>query len=195
MANYVPPPGMTVPVQTTGRFSAPYNGKGGKLQGLELTASLPLDLFTDALRGFGFVASASFTDSNIKIRDPESASSVGSGDISLPGLSDRVYNLTAYYERNGFEARISQRKRSDFIGEIGNFAGNRTLRYVVGEDITDAQVGYAFGEESSLHGLSLLLQVSNLGNSSYRTYADSKDRPLEHIEWGRTYLLGLNYRF
>ncbi|MGH8063302.1 MAG: TonB-dependent receptor, partial [Pseudoxanthomonas sp.] len=154
VADFVPPPGMTVPVQTTGKFTAPYNGKGGKLQGLELTASLPLDLFTDALEGFGVVASASFNDSSIKILAPENQSSVGSGEITLPGLSDRVYNLTAYYERNGFEARVSQRKRSDFIGEIGNFSGERTLRYVVGEDITDAQVGYAFGENSSLKGLS-----------------------------------------
>ena len=95
------------------------------------------------------MASASFNDSNIEIRDPESASSVGSGDIALPGLSKRVYNLTAYYERNGFEARINQRRRSDFIGEIGNFAGNRTLRYVVGENITDAQISYTFGEAAA----------------------------------------------
>jgi len=194
VADYVPPPG-TQPAQTIGDFTAPQNGQGGKLQGLELTASLPLDLFVDALEGFGIVASASFTDSNIKIRDPESSSSVGSGDISLPGLSDRVYNLTAYYERNGFEARVSQRRRSDYIGEIGNFAGNRTLRYVVGENITDAQVSYAFGDGTSLAGLSLLLQVSNLTNEAYQTYAGTKDRPLEHIEWGRTYLVGLNYRF
>ncbi|RYY22286.1 MAG: TonB-dependent receptor, partial [Sphingomonadales bacterium] len=137
----------------------------------------------------------SFTDSNIKIRDPDSASSVGSGDITLPGLSKRVYNLTAYYERNGFEARISQRRRSDYIGEIANFNGNRTLRYVVGENITDAQISYSFGENSSLDGLSLLLQASNLTDESYRTYAGQKDRPLEHIEWGRTYLLGVRYRF
>ena len=32
-------------------------------------------------------------------------------------------------------------------------------------------------------------------NESYRTYATSKDRPLENIEWGRTILLGVNYRF
>ena len=119
---------------------------------------------------------------------------VGSGDISLPGLSDRVYNLTAYYENGGFEARVSQRKRSDFIGEIGNFAGARTLRYVVGEDLVDAQVSYAFGDQS-LAGLSLLFQVSNITNSSYQTYAGTRDRPLENIEWGRTYLVGANYKF
>jgi iron complex outermembrane receptor protein len=185
----------TGPISPTGNYSRPVNGQGGRLSGLELTASVPLEQFTPALEGFGITASASFNDSSIKIRDPESASSVGGGDIDLPGLSKRVYNFTAYYERAGFEARVSQRKRSDFIGEIGNFNGNRTLRYVVGEDIVDAQMGYTFGE-GSLKGLGLLLQVSNLTNSAYRTYfSGSKDRPLEYIEWGRTYLIGLNYKF
>ncbi len=194
LVGYVPPPG-SAPVKTTGRMSAPFNGKGGMLQGLELTASLPLDMVWEPLRGFGIVASASFTDSSIEILAPENSSSVGNAPISLPGLSDRVYNFTAYYERNGFEVRVNNRRRSDFIGEIGNFAGERTLRYVVGENITDAQVSYSFGENSSLKGLSLLLQASNLGNEDYRTYAGSKDRPLETVEWGRTVLLGASYKF
>lgn len=195
LASYVPPPGMVAPVLQTGTFSSPQNGKGGTLRGLELTASLPLDMFTDALRGFGVQASATFNDSDIEILDPESASSVGSDPIALPGLSDRVYNFTAYFERNGFEARVSQRRRSDFIGEIGNFNGNRTLRYVVGENVTDAQVSYTFSDSSSMAGLTLLLQGTNLTNEPYRTYAGTTDRPLEYVEWGRTYMLGLNYKF
>jgi len=195
LASYVPPPGMVAPVLQYGTFSSPQNGKGGTLRGLELTASLPLDMLTPVLRGFGVQASATFNDSDIQILDPESASSVGSDPISLPGLSDRVYNLTAYFERDGFEARISQRRRSDFIGEIGNFNGNRTLRYVVGENVTDAQVSYTFSDSSSLAGLTLLLQGTNLTNEPYRTYAGSTDRPLEYVEWGRTYMLGVNYKF
>ncbi|WP_058835249.1 TonB-dependent receptor [Luteimonas abyssi] len=194
LADFEPQPG-SAPVQAIGDFSAPYNGNGGTLRGLELTASLPFELFSERVRGFGIVASASFNDSDISIRDPESASSVGDGDISLPGLSDRVYSLTAYYERGGFEARVSQRRRSDFIGEIGNFDGNRTLRYVVGENITDAQIGYTFADTGAWSGLSLLLQVSNLTDEAYQTYAGTRDRPLEYLKWGRTYLLGLNYRF
>ncbi|GAA5083058.1 TonB-dependent receptor [Lysobacter panacisoli] len=194
VASYVPGPNEPA-TQTTGNFTAPYNGKGGMLQGIELSASLPLDLFWEPLEGFGIIASASFNDSDIEILDPESASSVGSDPISLPGLSDEVYNLTAYYERSGFEARVSQRKRSDFIGEIGNFDGNRTLRYVVGEDQVDAQISYTFGENSALAGLTLLAEASNLTNSPYQTYAGSKDRPLEYIEWGRTYLVGASYKF
>lgn len=194
VANYVPGPNEP-PTQKTGNFSAPFNGKGGNLKGLELSASVPLNMLTPALDGFGVLGSASFNDSSVTIRSPENASSVGDGPISLPGLSKRVYNLTAYYEKNGFGARISERKRSDFIGEIGNFNGARTLRYVVGENIFDAQIDYTFGESSSLHGLSLQLQASNLTNAPYRTYAGSKDRPLEYIKWGRTYLLGATYKF
>jgi iron complex outermembrane recepter protein len=177
-----------------GQFTAPFNGKGGKLQGLELTASLPLRMLAPALDGFGVQVSASFNDSNIKVKDPESASSVGDGEIGLPGLSKTNYNLTGYYEKAGFEARLSYRQRSDFIGEIGNFNGARTLRYVVGESVLDAQVGYAFNS-GSLKGLSLLLQVNSLNDPAYRTYAGTKDRPLEYAKYGRTYLLGASYKF
>ena len=141
------------------------------------------------------MASASFNDSDIQILDPESASSVGSDPIMLPGLSKRVYNFTAYYENSGFEVRLNQRKRSDFIGEIGNFAGVRTLRYVEGEDVLDAQVSYSFGDGNALQGLSVYLQGSNLTNSKYHTYAGTKDRPLETIEWGKSWQVGLSYRF
>jgi iron complex outermembrane recepter protein len=193
IAGYVPPPG-NPPAQAIGTLTAPYNGKGGKLQGIELSASIPFNLFSTALQGFGIQASASITDSNIKIKDPESSSSVGSGEISLPGLSKNVSNLTFYYENKGFEARISQRKRSDYIGEIGNFAGSRTLRYVVGESVVDAQLGYTFNE-GTFKGLGLLLQANNLTDTGYQTYAETKDRPLEYIKWGRTILLGATYKF
>ena len=62
------------------------------------------------------------------------------------------------------------------------------------ENITDLQLGYNFNE-GSLKGLSLLFQVNNLTNAAYQTYAGTKDRPLEYTKWGRTYLLGANYKF
>ncbi|MNV02113.1 TonB-dependent Receptor Plug Domain protein [compost metagenome] len=188
------PPGVVV--DKTGTYTAPFNGNGGSLRGAELTASLPLDMFFDGLRGFGIVASASFNDSDISILpDPATTSSVGSEPIMLPGLSKRVYNFTAYYENSGFEVRLNQRRRSDFIGEIGNFNGARTLRYVKGEDVLDAQVGYSFADGTMFKGLSLFLQASNLTNSKYETYAGSEDRPLETVEWGRSYQVGVNYKF
>lgn len=188
-------PGTTV--ASRGKYTAPQNGNGGRLSGVELSASLPLRMLTPALDGFGVVASASFNNSNIKIdlsQEGDNRGSLGTANITLPGLSKRVYNLTAYYEARGFEVRVSQRRRSDFIGEIGDFAANRKLRYVEGENITDLQVGYNF-TSGSLNGLSLLLQVNNLTNAAYKTYTESKDRPLEYVKWGRTVLAGANYKF
>ena len=186
-----------VGIATTGKYSAPTNGTGGKLSGVELTASLPLELLTPALKGFGVVASASFNRSSIKIdlsQEGDNAGSLGTASIGLPGLSKQVYNLTGYYEKDGFEARVSLRKRSDFIGEIGDFANNRKLRYVVGEEIVDAQIGYSFNT-GQLKGLNLLFQVNNLTDAAYQTYTGTTDRPLEYVKWGRSYLLGANYKF
>jgi outer membrane receptor protein involved in Fe transport len=152
---------------------------------------MPLNLVTPVLDGFGVAASATFSDSSIAIQDP--SSNIGK-DIPLPGLSKRVTNVTVYYEKAGFETRVSQRRRSDFVGEIGNFAADRTLRYVVGENVIDFQVGYNF-ETGSLKGLGLMLQVNNVTNAAYETYAGRPDQPLEYQKYGRTVLLGANYKF
>lgn len=70
---------------------------------------------------FGLTANLSLTNSAISIKD----SRFGSQSVPLPGLSKSVANITAYYEKNGYSARISQRRRSDFVGEIGG-AADRT---------------------------------------------------------------------
>jgi hypothetical protein len=59
----------------------------------------------------------------------------------------------------------------------------------------DFQMGYAF-QGGSLEGLSLLLQVNNLENEPFRGSFDGRDdRPREFFEYGRTYLVGVNYKF
>jgi TonB-dependent receptor len=172
-------------------YTAPYNGNGGNLKGLELSASLPLNMVSKALDGFGISASTTYTDSKITIEDP--SGSIGQ-HIPLPGLSKRVSNLTAYYEKAGFEARVSQRKRSDFVGEIGNFSNDRALRYVVGENIIDLQVGYTF-ENGPMKGLGFVVQVNNLRNAAYETYNGDRSQQLEYQKYGRTLLAGVNYKF
>ena len=44
--------------------------------------------------------------------------------------------------------------------------------------------------------LSFMLEIQNLTNEEYSTYADKdKRRPIETTKWGQSYLLGLNYTF
>ena len=174
-----------------GSYTAPFNGKSGSLKGLEFSASVPFDLISPLLSGFGITASTSVTTSGIVIQDP--SSQVGA-NIPLPGLSKNVSNVTFYYEKSGFSARVSQRTRSDFVGEITTYDGSRVLKYVVGESVVDGQVGYSFNE-GKLKGLGFTLQVNNINNAAYRTYSGTRDKPLDYIKYGRTVLLGANYKF
>ena len=149
-------------------------------------------MFAPSLEGFGAVASYSYTDSNIAVRG--SISSLPAGNIPLPGLSDNVWSATLYYEKHGFSARVAGRYRSEYIGEVTNFANERGFRYVQDDMIVDAQLSYEFGE-GSLKGLQVLVQANNMTNEPYIAYSQIEDRVLDFQEYGSQYLFGLNYRF
>ena len=182
------PTGGVVPVISQGLSSSPDNGEGGWIQGVEFALSTPFDIFHPALEGFGFIFSASATDSEIQ-PDPTQP------PTALPGLSETVVNGTVYYERDGFQARVSSRYRSDFLGEVAGFGNGRTLRSVAAENVIDAQIGYEF-QSGPLEGLSILAQANNLTDEPFKTFENGDERrTIDYQSYGRTYLVGLNYRY
>jgi iron complex outermembrane recepter protein len=184
----VVPPNQTKPASDIGEFETQANGQGGSLQGVELAVSLPLQLVANVLDGFGVQASYAYVDSKI--------APFGPGDTRpLPGLSPNTYNLTAYYEKHGFSARISTRIRDGFVGEVTGFGADRTFEYVKKEKVTDLQLGYEF-QSGPAKGLSVLFQVNNLGNEPYVEYYNNDlTQTKQYTKYGKTYLLGVNYKF
>ena len=181
------PTGGVTPVINQGVVSAPDNGEGGYISGVEFALSVPFDIVLPALEGFGMQASVSQTSSEIK---PD-----GNAATPLPGLSETVANLTVYYEANGFQARVSNRYRSDFLGEVAGFGNGRTLRSVAAENVVDAQVGYEF-QAGPLEGASVLFQVNNLTDEPFKTFQNGDERQvIDYQTYGRTFLIGLNYRY
>ena len=182
------PTGGEIPVINQGVIGAPDNGNGGYIQGVEFSLSMPLEMVTPALEGFGFFVSASYTDSEVQPDETQAPT-------TLPGLSETVANATAYYERYGFQARVSARYRSDFLGEVAGFGNGRTLRSVGEETVVDAQIGYEF-QSGPAEGLSILAQVNNLTDEPFYTFENGDERRIiDHQSYGRTFLVGLNYRF
>jgi TonB-dependent receptor len=180
-----------VPITSTGFLTVPLNGAGGRLDGVELTASLPLDLMTDVLSGFGVILSASQTNSSITVKG--AVSGIPSSSIALPGLSKTVWSAAGYYEKYGFSARIATRYRSNYIGEIDDFSGTRALEYVRHEQITDFQTGYEF-QQGPVKGLSILFQVNNLTNTPFIDYSGNPSRVRDYETFGRDFFFGFNYR-
>jgi iron complex outermembrane receptor protein len=190
-AGLVVPPGTPpefIPSSTLGVVRAPLNGEGGTLKGFEYALSIPFSMLWEPLEGFGM--QASYTDSSTSIQPggPETAG-------PLPGFSKYTSNVTLYYERFGFSVRASRRSRSEFLGEVQGFGGDRTQVFFEGEAVLDLQLGYQI-QSGTLKDLSFLFQVSNLGDEPFRSNFDGiDDRPRQYFEYGRNYLFGVNYRF
>ena len=175
------------PFLNEGLVSRPQNGEGGELYGIEFSISIPGEMLTPTLTGFGAVFNASATESSI------STNPSVPDESRLPGLSEEVVNATLYYERYGFSARVSSTFRSDFLQRIQGLGGLNN-RMVKAEQIVSAQVGYRF-QSGSLAGLNVFLQGQNLTDRVRHVYFERDPRLANSFNlYGRTFLFGASYR-
>jgi len=163
------------------------NGNGGYVNGIEFTASIPFSLFSDTLDGFGFIASASKNRSKIVINGDETP---------IPGLSTKVINSTLYYEKYGFSARVSNRYRDDFVGEVPAFDATLSLNNVSAESLLDAQIGYSF-QSGFAKGLSVSLSGTNLTDEPFvlNTLDTTPYNLIKYQNYGAVYALAVSYVF
>jgi iron complex outermembrane receptor protein len=185
------PPG-NVPSSPIGQFSGPVNTHGGHIYGIEAAGTLPFDLFTKALSGFGLTGGFGYTET--KVKDFAGRVTV------IPGYSKYVGNLTVYYEADGFSLRGSMRYRSGFLGDFSLFSGGLDRQQVLAETVYDAQVGYDFPATSALHGLSLYVQGQNLTDTRSATVADVNGAAfpgawLKYQTYGRRVVGGFTLKF
>lgn len=201
--------GPNTPLPTTGPFAGssvgfltqPVNGEGGNMHGFELSVNLPGRMLSGWLDGFGTQVSHSHTASSVKLptsgfvspqNSPVFAGQVG--EIGLPGLSKNVTTLRLYYEKAGFQLAWAAHRRSDFIGQILDYRSDSQFTFIKQETIIGAQVGYEF-QGGWLKGLSVLLQGHNLTNAPFQEYTTDRNIVTNKVVYGKTYRLGLNYRY
>ncbi len=178
-----------LPPTTTGTGKGKVNGGDGTLWGYELSATLPLNMLSEHLDGFGIIASYTGVESDMKDQNGD--------DYELPGLSESITSATFYYDKNGFSARASMRKRDAFKGDVYGLGFNTVQVDIVGETIVDAQIGYDFGEGGfeNLEGLSIFLQAYNLTEEPFTSLqGDNALQVRDYQDYGSTYLLGFSYK-
>jgi iron complex outermembrane receptor protein len=183
-------PGFAGTVNSTqGFLTAWTDTTTGSIDGFEVTGVLPGRLISPVLDGFGISVSGSFLDSSL-----DSASD--NSPIVVPGLSEQIVNATVFYEKSGFQARVSVRDRDDFLGERFGTSFTRNFTTVIGATLWDAQVSYDFGEAGfeSLDGLAVSFQAQNLSDEPYIT-VDGSGNVQDYQRFGRTFLLNARYKF
>ncbi len=173
---------------TLGTVSGPTNDGHGYVKGIQATLNLPFGLIAQPLDGFGVILTGNRTKSSLVF-------SGNSSPITVPGLSKWVANGTLYYQHSGFEARISDSYRSNFLGEVSGISATRVEQTLKGGSTYDAQVSYTF-ESGRFKGLTLIAQGSNLSNKIFTTFQNNDPRQVQTWErYGRTYSLGVSYKF
>jgi len=173
------------PATFLGVVSSKADGLEGFVRGYELQTNLPFHLFSDALEGFGVNASIALYDGKLD----------NGGEV--PGLSEEAYQSTVYWERGGFQARVSWTKRDKFSTETPQLSLALTPTVDQGAELIDAQIAYDFGLGGfdRLDGLTISLQGQNLTDEdTLQTDSDSR-QVTKWQSFGANYLLGINYKF
>jgi len=180
-----------VNLDPVGDFTAPTNGTGGNVRGIELAFTQTFDSLPAPFNGLGISANYSYTSSSITLPDTQSGRQ--GETITLPGLSRNVLNATIFYAYEGFETRLGYRFRDEFISRQRGIG--EQLPITDSEEVLDYQASYEFGENSALSGTTVLFQVNNITDEPVTTYFNSPEQLSSLGFFGRQYFLGLSYSF
>ncbi len=170
---------------TSGTVTMPVNGGQGSIYGLELSGQYAFD------NGFGFAANYTYTQSTSALHDDFSA------HLPIPDVAAHAATATVYYEKYGFDGRLSYSWRSKAVnGGIGgstfpvtdSSTGNQKSLgvFVAPYGELDAQVSYNFNENYSV-----TLSAQNLTDEAYHTYLQFPNQPYTYDDSGTRYFFGL----
>ena len=148
---------LTVPVNTS-----------GTVKGFELSYEQPI------FGNFGVAANYTYADSK------------ESSGAPLVGASKNTYNLSAYFENDRFNARISYNYRSSFYSGLDR----STAFYQAAVDNVAASLGYKINEN-----FSVTFDAHNLNNAKLKYYALNEDQPRSIYQSGRQYYLNARVKF
>jgi iron complex outermembrane receptor protein len=160
----------------------PINATGAyKVSGVELVAIVPFGLFYEPLKGFGVNANYTILDSSL----------TGQSIIGIPtppvGLADKAYNITAYYENDRFQARVSYNYKDKYVEGIG-YEMYPIWRSGYGQ--TDISVSYNLNDR-----IQIGLEGINVTDEVTKGYTMDPSFPTMNEKSGRRFSLGLRMNF
>jgi len=191
----------TLPAGSTynGFITQTVNGSGGNIKGIELAGSMPFDMLTRYLSGFGASASYSVTSSSVQLPNLLGLSPTqtvpATGNMSMPGLSKRNAKAILYFEKWGFSAFAAENYRSTYVGSVANSAigGYPTLTTIKGSSWVSAQVGYEI-QSGYAKGLAIRFEGNNLNDPTY-TQLNQDGSVNSQTKTGHQYILMLSYKY
>lgn len=188
-------------------FTGITNGGDGRIFGFEVAAQLQLEPCTESLRlpdfmgGFGVSANLTYNDSEVT---KPAVGDVPARKVRLPGTSDWVYNLGAYYEKYGLSLRLQYQRRSTWLDGYADDLTDAGDTYWAADDELDFSARYAITKNFEVY-----FDASNLLNKPGRRYSEpgnlltATGTPTPHTDiytieyerFGRRYAAGVRVNF
>jgi len=194
-------------------FSGITNGGSGRVFGMEAAAQFQLEPYVsdlglpDWMGGFGITANATYNDSEVTkpaVRDAAGAIISPERKVPLPGTSQVVYNVGAYYEKYGLSLRLQYQNRTTWADGFADNLDSAGDTYWGEDDELDFSARYEVSD-----GIEIYFDAANLLNNPGRRYSDPSNilnaqgvsTPFTSrytIEWerfGRRYSGGIRVNF
>ncbi|MCC4633979.1 TonB-dependent receptor [Xanthomonas dyei] len=151
------------------QVTTPVNVSDAKVKGVSVNYQQSFGL------GFGLQANYTFAESD------------SSSGLNLPYLSRDTYNVIPYWEHGDWTVRVNYSYRSKYFTQIGRLESRdfadayKQLDLNASYQITD-YMGITFG-------------ATNLLDSTYRVFSNTRDTPTAFYKNGRGYQAQLNFKF
>jgi TonB-dependent receptor len=194
-------------------FSGITNGGSGRVLGMEAAAQFQLEPYVsdlglpDWIGGFGITANATYNDSEVTkpaVLDAAGATISPERKVPLPGTSEVVYNVGAYYEKYGLSLRLQYQNRTTWADGFADNLDSAGDTYWAEDDELDFSARYEIS-----NGIEIYFDAANLLNNPGRRYSDPSNilnaqgvsTPFTSrytIEWerfGRRYSGGIRVNF
>lgn len=171
------------PGNTTALVSRKINGEDGVIDGYEVGVQSFLSFLPAPFDGFGM--QANYTRVNSSAPGP-----VVGTTVPIQYLSKNSYNLVAYYEKNGWRARVAYSHRDGWLDTLTGPGSGSLPIYAGSFGIVDASIGYKFNDHYDF-----AIDVQNVNQAEDMYYMGTLDRKRFRDIWDRKISAVLKYTF
>jgi iron complex outermembrane recepter protein len=160
------------------------NGPSATIDGIEAALQ---HTFWDT--GFGFQLNATIVGSD----HPYDRENLSVSGFAVTGLADSA-NLVAFYDKNGFQARVAVNWRDSYLDHFGQAQGSNLFgaepTFVDSNTTVDFSTSYDVTKN-----LSVYFEANNLTDSGYFTHGRFSEQFLDGVSYGRRFTLGAHLRY
>lgn len=165
-------------------FCQPRNSGNANLLGVEVAFQRDFGFIAPALKCLGIYANYTYTYSRVKNFNFEGREN--ESGLRMPGSPEHTANASLFFEKAGFNARLSYNFASAFIDEMG--ASAFYDRYYDKVNYLDLNIGYTFGKSFKT---TVYAEAVNLLNQPLRYYQGVTSRTMQSEHYGTRFNAGV----